>query len=96
MSTTTDKKGGLPPQGRCKEMEHIQWIPKKRNGRNTRIASLSDEWIDKGLILFRDGRFWVVSNRVKTKEVTVASNLEVINIRLDKLKKLAIERGEWK
>ena len=77
-------------------MEHIQWIPKKRNGRNTRIASLSDEWIEKGLILFRDGRFWVVSNRVKTKEVTVASNLEVINIRLNKLKKLAIERGEWK
>ena len=77
-------------------MEHIQWIPKKRNGRYTRIASLSDEWIEKGLILFRDGRFWVVSNRVKTKEVTVASNLEVINIRLNKLKKLAIERGEWK
>ena len=77
-------------------MEHIQWIPKKRNGRNTRIASLSDEWIGKGLILFRDGRFWVVSNRLMTKEFAVASNLEIININLDKLKKLAMERGEWK
>ena len=96
MSTTTDQKGGLPPQWRCNEMEHIQWIPKKRNGRTTRIASLSDEWIEKGLILFRDGRFWVVSNRLMTKEFAVASNLEIININLDKLKKLAIERGEWK
>tara|TARA_X000001382_G_C3109077_1_gene159263 strand:+ start:80 stop:364 length:285 start_codon:yes stop_codon:yes gene_type:complete len=89
------KVGGFPPQGTCKVMENIQWIPKKTNGRNTRIASLTDEWMDKGLVLRKDQRLWIVSNRTWTKEITVASNLEVINIRLNKLKKLAIEKGEW-
>ena len=89
------KVGGFPPQGTCKVMENIQWIPKKTNGRNTRIASLTDEWMDKGLVLRKDQRLWIVSNSTWTKEITVASNLEVINIRLNKLKKLAIEKGEW-
>lgn len=92
---TTDKKvGGFPPQG-DRHMEHIQWTPKKTNGRSTRIAGLSDEWTDKGLILRKEGRFWVVSNRTMLKEFTVASNLETINIRLEKAKKLAVEKGEW-
>jgi len=89
------KVGGFPPQGTCKVMENIQWIPKKTNGRNTRIAGLSDEWSDKGLILRKEGRFWIVSNRTMLKEFAVGSNLDVININLDRLKKLAIEKGQW-
>ena len=93
MSTNTDK-GGLPPQGRCKEMEHI--VDTKKRMEETLVSHHYQMSGLKKVSSFSDGRFWVVSNRVKTKEVTVASNLEVINIRLGKLKKLAIERGEWK
>ena len=70
------------------KLNNIDWISKKSalTQRKTWIAVLSDEWTDKGWLLSKEKKVWVVSNRSWTKELTSAGTLEIINYQLNKIK----------
>ena len=70
------------------KLNNISWVPKKSalTKRNTWVAQLTDEWLDKGWLLSKDKKVWVVSTRSGTRELTSAGSLEVLNYSLNQIK----------
>jgi hypothetical protein len=68
-------------------LNNISWVktqPRVGSTRPRYLAQLSEEWLKREFFLEKEGKVWFAFDNMTGERFAHASNLEVLNIRLNK------------